>query len=112
MYWFNIGISASYYRPTEQEVLEDYLKAVDLLIIDGDKAVLQKQVNELKEKSKDSEYIVKAKLEEKDRQLHAMAEKYDTDIALLKEAISDMQEILKNPERLSEISKFCNQLTM
>lgn len=108
----NIGISASYYRPTEQEVLEDYLKAVDLLIINGDKAVLQKQVNELKEKSKDSEYIVKAKLEEKDRQLHAMAEKYDTDIALLKEAISDMQEILKNPERLSEISKFCNQLTM
>ena len=25
----NIGISASYYRPTEQEVLQDYLKAVD-----------------------------------------------------------------------------------
>ena len=30
----NIGISASYYRPTEREVLEDYLKAVDLLTID------------------------------------------------------------------------------
>ena len=29
----NIGISASYYKPTEQEVLEDYLRAVDILTI-------------------------------------------------------------------------------
>lgn len=51
----NIGISASYYRPTEQEVLQDYLKAVDLLTINGEKTVLQKQVRDLKEKSRDSE---------------------------------------------------------
>src|SRR5919106_6234971 len=47
----NIGISASYYRPTEREVLEDYLKAIDLLTVNGDKVILQKQVEELKEKS-------------------------------------------------------------
>jgi integrase len=34
----NIGISASYYKPRIHEVLEDYLKAVDLLTIHGDKA--------------------------------------------------------------------------
>jgi hypothetical protein len=51
----DIGVSASYYKPTEREVLEDYLKAVDLLTINGDKLILQKQVLELKEKSKDSE---------------------------------------------------------
>jgi integrase len=47
----DIGLSASYYKPTEREVLEDYLKAVDLLTINSDKLVLQKQVLELKEKS-------------------------------------------------------------
>ena len=31
----SIGISASYYRPLEREVLEDYLKAVPLLTISG-----------------------------------------------------------------------------
>jgi hypothetical protein len=27
----NIGVSASYYRPQEREVVDDYLKAVELL---------------------------------------------------------------------------------
>jgi hypothetical protein len=78
----DIGISESYYKPTE--VLEDYLKAVDLLTINNDKLILQKQVLELKEKSKDSEYIIKAKLQEKEEQIQNMKGKYDTDIALLK----------------------------
>jgi hypothetical protein len=32
----NIGISASYYKPTESDILEDYLRAVDLLTISKD----------------------------------------------------------------------------
>ena len=27
----NIGVSASYYKPTEREVMEDYLKAVQII---------------------------------------------------------------------------------
>src|SRR5215203_5806086 len=45
----NIGLSGSYYKPTEKEVLEDYLKAVDLLTIYNIQKVLEKQINELKE---------------------------------------------------------------
>lgn len=33
-----------------------------------------------------------------------MKGKYDSDIALLKDAISDMQQLLKNPKKLTEIS--------
>jgi hypothetical protein len=33
-----------------------------------------------------------------------MKEKYDADIELLKNAISDMQQLLKNPIKLAEIS--------
>lgn len=34
----DIGVSASYYKPTERELLEDYLRAVDLLTIYDDKS--------------------------------------------------------------------------
>jgi hypothetical protein len=62
------GISESYWRPTENEVLQDYLKAVDLLTInyDNDKSVLQKQFAELTEKSEEQHYIIKGKLAEKE----------------------------------------------
>ena len=101
----DIGISASYYKPTEQEVIQDYLKAVPLLSINQDNMTLQKEVQDLNEKSKDTEYIVKAKLSEKDEVINSMKEKYDTDIAVLKEAILDMQQLLKNPTKLAELSK-------
>jgi hypothetical protein len=65
----DIGISKSYYKPSEQELLEDYVKAIDLLTIDSDKSKLEKQVKELKEKSKDNDYLIKAKLQQKDEQI-------------------------------------------
>lgn len=68
----NIGISESYYRPTEQEVRNDFLKAASLLSINSDNLVLEKQVKELTEKSIDNEYIIKTKLEEK----HSEIQKY------------------------------------
>lgn len=47
------GISDSYYRATENELLGDYLKgAENMLRINDDKLTLQKQVVELTEKSK------------------------------------------------------------
>jgi hypothetical protein len=45
----NIGLSSSYYRPTEREVLEDYLRAVDLLTISNSHYKLEKQIDELKQ---------------------------------------------------------------
>jgi hypothetical protein len=65
----DIGLADSYYKPSEQELLEDYIRSVDLLTIQNDKSKVEKQVNELKQKSKDNEYIIKAKLQEKDDQI-------------------------------------------
>jgi integrase len=48
---------------------------------------------------------IEANLREKDREIAGLKEKYDTDIALLKEAMLDMQQLLKNPEKLAELSK-------
>jgi hypothetical protein len=71
----SIGISASYYKPTEKEVLEDYLRAVDLLTINGNTIVLQRKVTELEEKSKDSDYIIKGKLEEKEKEIQQLTQR-------------------------------------
>jgi len=38
---------------------------------------------------------------QEDEKIKAIERKYDTDIALLKEAILDMQQLLKNPEKLA-----------
>ena len=59
---------------------------------------------------------IEANLREKDREIAGLKDKYDTDIALLKEkhdtdiallneAVLDMQQLLKNPEKLAEISR-------
>jgi integrase len=87
----DIGVSASYYKPTEREVLEDYLKAIDLLTINSDKVILQKQVLELKEKSKDSEYIIKAKLQEKENQIDSLIKKQEQFEVLIQSLIDSGQ---------------------
>ena len=50
----DIGLNGSYYKPTEQEPLQNYLKAVLLLTIDYDidKSLLQKQMSEVQRKTK------------------------------------------------------------
>jgi hypothetical protein len=90
------GVSDSYYRPLEKELLEDYLKAVDLLTINSDKLILQKQVLELKEKSKDSEYIIKAKLQEKENQIDALIKKQEQ-FEVLIQSLIDTGQLKPNP---------------
>jgi len=67
----NIGISGSYYKPTEKEVLQDYLKAVDFLTI-SDEHKLSKTIKELSDKNKVQEYVINGKLQEKDEQIKAL----------------------------------------
>jgi hypothetical protein len=87
----NIGLSESYYRPTEREVRDDYLKALPLLSINGDSLVLQKEVEKLTEKTKDSEYIIKGKLDEKDKQIETLIRKQDRFEQLIQSLIDSGQ---------------------
>ena len=54
---------------------------------------------------------IEVNLQEKDRQIAGLKEKYDTDIALLNEGMLDMQKLLKNPEKLVEISRAVNAVS-
>jgi hypothetical protein len=73
----NIGLSSSYYKPTEKEVLEDYLKAIHLLTIRNASNRFQKEISELKEKNKENDYIIRGKLEEKDYQINELMKKQE-----------------------------------
>jgi len=87
----DIGISKPYYKPSEQELLQDYVKAVDLLTIYNDNSKLEKQVKELKEKSKDDDNLIKAKLQEKDNQIHTLMKKQEQFEQLIQSLIDSGQ---------------------
>ena len=87
----DIGISKTYYKPSEQELLQDYVKAVDLLTIHNDNSKLEKQVKELKEKSKDDDNLIKANLHEKDNQIHTLMKKQERFEQLIQSLIDSGQ---------------------
>ena len=63
-----IGISNSYYKPSQKEILDDYLKAINVLTINknNNNALIEKEIKELKEKNENNEYIIQSKLQERD----------------------------------------------
>jgi len=67
------GLDRHYYRPTSDKLLNEYLKVVEDLTI-NDENRLSKQVQELKEKNQDSEYVIKGKLQEKEEQIKKLQE--------------------------------------
>ena len=87
----DIGLANSYYKPSQQELLEDYLKAVDLLTIRSDKSKLENQVKELRERSKDNDYLFKSKLQEKDEEIRSMKEELNS----MRSEMNDVLEVLK-----------------
>jgi hypothetical protein len=67
----SIGLSNSYYRPTVEEMLNEYQKVVNELTIDPSNR-LQKKVEELKEKDDFQNYVIDKKMKEKDEQIKAL----------------------------------------
>jgi len=72
-------------------LLEDYLKAVSLLTVLGDSKVLEKRIEELTEKGKEENYIIKGKLSEKDEEIRSMKE----ELSSMRSEMKDVLEVLK-----------------
>ncbi len=86
----SIGISNSYYRPTENELLEDYLKVSDLLMIDN-QGKLQKELQQYQKKNQEETYIIKGKLQEKEEQMQILIEKQEKFESLIQTLIDTGQ---------------------
>jgi hypothetical protein len=70
----SIGLSDSYYRPTEEEILNDYLKAAAHALTLNDFQDIQEKLEELIVKTEDSEQTTKGQLEEKDQAIVALSD--------------------------------------
>jgi integrase len=71
----SIGVSDSYYRPTEGELFEDYLKAVEMLTVYNDKLILYKQMTVLTDKSRNENYVITGRLLEKEQQIESLRQR-------------------------------------
>jgi hypothetical protein len=91
----NIGISASYYKPQEREILDDYLKAVELLTIYQNNSALVQKINKLSEDNENKDYIIQRKMEEKDKEIRLLRqnELLNSDAIA---GLSDQIQALKN----------------
>lgn len=65
----DLGISKSYYKPLEKDVLQDYLKAIDVLSFYSESIKLSKKIQDLEGRSQNNNYIIKGKLLEKDEEI-------------------------------------------
>jgi hypothetical protein len=103
----DIGLANSYYKPSQQELLDEYIKSVGLLSIHQDKSKLEKQIKELKEKTEDSELIIESRLQQKDSEVLEWKKKYLKDMKGLIEQMNAIQEAQKETQKeLSEIKRF------
>lgn len=66
------GINDSYYRPTENEVFQDYSRAVDSLTIQ-DTNSFKKRFQEISEKSMKREIMINTKLLEKEKEIESLS---------------------------------------
>ena len=85
----SLGLSDSYYRPTEEEILNDYLNATNALTLSNLHDV-QERIEELIVKTEDSDRNTKGQLEEKDQAIVALSDqvmKLSSEIDMLKQKI-------------------------
>ena len=97
----SIGISDSYYRVTEDELLEDYLKAVAMLTI-GNEYRIQNDMERMVQQSNDSVTNIELQLHEKEKTIAMLTENDFVN----KEAIASLSDQLdKLMEEISILKK-------
>lgn len=68
----SIGISNSYYRLAENELLTDYLKAIEFMTISDNNIILNKHLQKVEKKNKENEIAINGKLQEKGKELEQL----------------------------------------
>jgi hypothetical protein len=79
----SIGVEDSYYRPQERDISEDYKKAIPSLTISEKRETIQAQ-----------SALIRGL--DKENSIQKMKEKYDADIASLKDEMRFMWELLNS----------------
>jgi hypothetical protein len=70
----SIGLSDSYYRPTENELLEEYLKVSKSLVINENNDDFREKIDVLSQKNETNEYIIKSLQQERNDAFIALSD--------------------------------------
>ena len=92
------GISDSYYRPTEEEIFDDYLKANDSLLIENESS-LKNRVEAISTKNSHDQIIFNSKILEKEEEIQTMKDQFtslQSQVNLMIKAIGNMSDSGKN----------------
>jgi hypothetical protein len=98
----SVGISDSYYRATENDLLEDYLKAISLLTINSEYK-LQKQMEEVIERSRNNDVNVKSQLYDREHAITNLTERNSLNV----DAIASLSDqVMKLMEEIEILKKY------
>lgn len=87
----DIGISNSYYRPTDDELLQDYLKVSHALILDKETRVQEKLKDTIKEKDAEKNKMENA-IKNKDQFIYYLEKKHQDGVDSIKKEMSNKFE--------------------
>lgn len=93
----NTGLERSYYKPTDAELLAEYLKALDLLTISEERK-LQQEVTKLKTEVADIDMMKRSYLDMK-----AETEDKNNRIKSLEERQQFIDDLLSDPAKLKKM---------
>lgn len=87
----SVGISSSYDRPTETDLLEDYLKVSDLLTFDKQEKI-KKDLVKYEEKSREDIYMIKGRLQERDEQVKLLTEQFSSMKKIIDQLVNGLSQ--------------------
>jgi hypothetical protein len=100
----DVGLANSYYKPTEKELLVEYLKAIDLLTINSESIILNNKIQKLQEKNKENEYIIKGTLIEKDEQIKSLTDQFSSMKNILNQLVRGLSET-KDQQQVNSVTQ-------
>ena len=99
----SIGISDSYYKISEEDLLKEYLKAIDFLIINS-KNQLQKEVEGIKIQNQKETKLLEEKLVRRERDIEILQIQDQNNIDAIAALADKIQELMLEMELIKKKS--------
>jgi hypothetical protein len=101
----DLGISKSYYKPLEKDILKDYLKALDVLTFYSESRQLSKKLQKLEDINQNNIYIIKGKLQEKDEEISNLKEENSVNKDAITFLSDKLQEVINRMNSIESNKK-------
>jgi hypothetical protein len=102
----SLGLSNSYMKPSEHELLEDYLKAVPALTIGEDLTTIKKQQEILEQKGQKQEEEIEKLKQKYTESSHIMFQYFINELESVKEKYeAKFAEMTQAPQRINKVQE-------